>query len=151
MKNVSLEISIPLDGDGYIEMECDYCKNRFMLYHDVYESEENINFFCPICGMPNRSNSFFVPEVLEKAQQKALNYMYDEIEREIGKTIKQINRNSFIKMSMNKPKREAEKELYVPAENYVVCKKNCCNIDVKIKSIDKETGTYCPVCGGMTL
>lgn len=45
MRDVSFEISIPLDSDGYIEMECDYCKNRFMLHHQVYESEDNINFF----------------------------------------------------------------------------------------------------------
>ena len=52
MGDVSFEISIPLDSDGFIEMECDYCKNRFMLHHQVYESEDNINFFCPICGLP---------------------------------------------------------------------------------------------------
>lgn len=47
MSNISLEISIPLDKDGFIEMECDFCKNRFMLHKDVYESEDNINFFLP--------------------------------------------------------------------------------------------------------
>lgn len=31
MGNASLEISIPLDKDGFVEMECDFCKNRFML------------------------------------------------------------------------------------------------------------------------
>ena len=81
-----------LREDGFIEMECDYCKNRFMLHYQVYESEDNINFFCPICGLPNRTNTFFVPEVLEKAQQIALNYMYDEINRTLGKSLKQINK-----------------------------------------------------------
>ena len=76
MSNISLEISIPLDKDGFMEMECDFCKNRFMLHKDVYESEDNINFFCPICGLPNKTNTFFCPEVLEKAQQKALNYCF---------------------------------------------------------------------------
>lgn len=149
MEENSLEMSIPLDEDNFIEMECDYCKNRFMLHRDVYEDEEHINFFCPICGLPNRINTFFVPEVLELAQQKALNYMYDEINRTLGKSIKQINRSAFVKMTMNKPKKEVEKELYTPSEDYVKCKKNCCNIDVKVRNIDKETGTYCPICGGM--
>ncbi|CDD99524.1 uncharacterized protein BN671_02337 [Roseburia sp. CAG:471] len=58
MGDVSFEVSIPLDSDGFIEMECDYCKNRFMLHYQVYESEDNINFFCPICGLPNRTNGF---------------------------------------------------------------------------------------------
>lgn len=149
MGDFSLEISIPIDEDGFIEMECDYCKNRFMLHQDVYESEENINFFCPICGLPNRINTFFVPEVIEKAQQMAVNYMFEEIDRTLGKSIRQINKSGFIKMSMKKPKKEVEKELYTPSGDYVKCKKNCCNIDVKVRNIDKEIGTYCPICGGM--
>lgn len=149
MEKVSLEMSIPLDEDNFIEMECDYCKNRFMLHRDVYEDEEHINFFCPICGFPNRINTFFVPEVLELAQQKALNYMYDEINRTLGKSIKQINRSGFVKMTMDIPKKEIERELYAPSEDYVKCRKSCCNIDVKVRNIDKETGTYCPICGGM--
>lgn len=147
MEDVSLEISIPLDEDGFIEMECDYCKNRFMLHNNVYKSEENINFFCPICGLPNRTDTFFVPEVLEKAQQMALNYMWDEIDRTLGKSIKQFNKNGFIKMSMKMPQKEKEKELYAPSAEYVECEKTCCKLKIKVRNIDKETGTYCPVCG----
>lgn len=29
-----------------------------MLHQDVYESDDNINFFCPICGLPNKINTF---------------------------------------------------------------------------------------------
>ena len=68
MGNTLMEISVPLDKENFIELECDFCKNRFMLHQDVYESDDNINFFCPICGLPNKINTFFVPEVLEKAQ-----------------------------------------------------------------------------------
>lgn len=79
MGNTLMEISVPLDKENFIELECDFCKNRFMLHQDVYESDDNINFFCPICGLPNKINTFFVPEVLEKAQQMAMNYMLDGI------------------------------------------------------------------------
>lgn len=151
MSNVTMEISIPLDEDGFIEMECDFCKNRFMLHKDVYESEDNINFFCPVCGLPNRTNTFFCPEVLEKAQQKTLNYMYDEIDRMLGKTIRDINRSGFIKMSMKKPCKEPERELYTPSEDYETVHELCCEIDVKVKNIDKEIGVYCPICGGSHL
>lgn len=147
MGDVSLEMSIPLDTDEFIEMECDYCKNRFMLHYHVYESEENINFFCPICGLPNKTNTFFIPEVLEKAQQIALNYMLNELDRTLGKSIKQFNKNGLIKMTMRTQKREKEKELYAPSEEYVQCEKGCCGIKIKVKNIDKITGVYCPVCG----
>lgn len=111
--------------------------------------DDNINFFCPICGLPNKINTFFVPEVLEKAQQMAMNYMLDELERTVGKCIKKINKSGFVKMSMKSPKREHEKELYTPSDDYTKCAKKCCNIDIKVTNMDKETGTYCPVCGRM--
>lgn len=59
MGNTLMEISVPLDKENFIELECDFCKNRFMLHQDVYESDDNINFFCPICGLPNKINTFF--------------------------------------------------------------------------------------------
>lgn len=151
MSDVIMEISIPLDEDGFLEMECDFCKNRFMLKKDVYESEENLSFFCPICGLPNHTNTFFCPEVLEKAQQKVINYMYDEMDRVLGKTIRNINKSGFIKRSMNKPHKEPEVELYVPVDNYEMVHKTCCEVDVKVRTIDKEIGIYCPICGGSAL
>lgn len=151
MSNVTLEISIPLDEDGFIEMECDFCKNRFMLHKNVYESEDNLNFFCPVCGLPNRTNTFFCPEVLEKAQQEAMNYMLDEIDRTLGKTIKGINKSGFIKMTMKKPRKEPERELYAPSDDYETVHRSCCDVDVKVKNIDKEIGIYCPICGGSYL
>ena len=56
MGNTLMEISVPLDKENFIELECDFCKNRFMLHQDVYESDDNINFFSPICGLPNKIN-----------------------------------------------------------------------------------------------
>ena len=136
-------IEIPLDDDGFIEMECDYCKNRFMLHQSVYSDEANLHFFCPICGLPNN--------VLEAAQQKAINYMKDEIQRQIGPTIRNINRNGFFKMSLDVPKNEPEKELYKPINEYTISHQCCCNIDVKVLELDNLIGIYCPICGGTTL
>ena len=147
MSEQIFEISIPLDKDGFIEMECDYCKTRFMLHKDVYENEDNLFFFCPICGIPNKANTFFVPEVLEKAQQKANNYMLDELDKMLNKSMRRTNKSGFIKMAVKKTKRVQERELYTPLDSYVLCRKKCCGIDVKVRNIDKETGTYCPICG----
>ena len=58
MGNTLMEISVPLDKENFIELECDFCKNRLMLHQDVYERDDNINFFCPICGLPNKINTF---------------------------------------------------------------------------------------------
>lgn len=141
-------IGIPLDEDGYLEMECDFCKNRFMLHNEVYGNEENLHFFCPICGLPNATNTFFCPEVLEKAQQMAANYAMEQITTMLDKSFKGINKSKFVKVKTKKAKPELEKELYEPTQVYEITKMDCCNLCVKIQNFDKEIGFYCPVCGG---
>ena len=43
----TFEINIPVDEDGFLEMECDFCKNRFMISSEVYKNESYLHFFCP--------------------------------------------------------------------------------------------------------
>lgn len=148
---MDLSISIPLDEDGFIEMECDYCKNRFMLHQTVYSDDANLHFFCPICGLPNAINTFYCEEVLEAAQQMALNYLSDEIQKQLSPSIRQFNRNGLLKMSLKVPDREPEKELYKPINEYVLTHQYCCEIDVKTLEFDNQIGIYCPICGGATL
>lgn len=148
---VELQMSIPLDKDGFVEMECDYCKNRFMLHESVYSDDQNLHFFCPICGFPNDINTFHCPEVLELARQKAVNYMNEEIQRQLGPTLKKFNKNGLIKMSLKAPRREPEKELFTPANEYTLYHQDCCDVNVKALELDAQIGIYCPICGGTTL
>lgn len=45
MSEVTMQISIPLDKDGFLEMECDFCKNRFMLKKEVYYKKTRYRFY----------------------------------------------------------------------------------------------------------
>ena len=144
----TFHIGIPLDQDGFLEMECDFCKNRFMLYKEVYESEENLHFFCPICGLPNATNMFFCSEVLEKAQQIAANYALEQINAIFDKSFKGLNKSKYITVKTNKVKPKPERELYEPTQVYEMVKMDCCDLYVKTQNFDKEIGIYCPVCGG---
>ena len=151
MSDFSISLSIPLDDDGFIEMECDYCKNRFMLHQDVFLDISNLHLFCPICGLPNNINTFYCPEVLEAAQQKAMNYMINEMQRKLGSSIKRLNVSGLIKMSLDVPKQVPEKELYTPVNEYFLFHHHCCGVDVKALEFDVQIGLYCPICGGSEL
>ena len=147
---MDLKLSIPLDDDGFIELECDFCKNRFMLHEKDYSNDSNLHFFCPICGLPNDINTFFCPEVLEVAEQMAADYIMKELEhafKPLGKT----HRKNGIHFSIKTPKREPIKELYTAVEEYSIQHKECCNLDVKVSELDIEIGTYCPICGRTAL
>lgn len=148
---MELSLSIPLDDDGFIEMECDYCKNRFMLHEHVYSDDANLHFFCPVCGLPNSINTFYCPEVLEAATRKAANILNEEIQRQLGPTIRQFNKNGLITLSLDTPHEQPEKELYKPINEYILLHQSCCDIDVKVLDFDSQIGVYCPICGGTTL
>ena len=148
MANTELSISIPLDEDGYLELECDFCKTRFMIAGEDYENKDMPFFFCPVCGLPNDLGTFYCPEILEKAQQLAAEWAMKEIDRAFGKTIRDINRSGIVKMSMQMPKREPDKELYKPFDDYARHKTECCQMNVKVREIDEQIGIYCPICGG---
>ena len=95
MDSLSFSLSIPLDEDGFLEMECDYCKGRFMLSKKTFDDDNNLDFFCPICGLPNKMDTFYCPEVLEIARQVATNYAMDEIYKQFSKTFKGFNKNGL--------------------------------------------------------
>lgn len=151
MSDFSISLSIPLDDDGFIEMECDYCKNRFMLHQDVFLDISNLHFFCPICGLPNDINTFYCPEVLEAAYRKAQNFMNEIIQRQLASTIKNFNKNGFISLSLDTPQRVPEKDLYKPINDYIIFHHHCCGVDVKALEFDVQIGLYCPICGGSEL
>ena len=66
-------------------------------------------------------------------EQVALNYMYSELERTLGKSIKKFNKNGFVKMSMDIPKKEPEKELYQSVNEYETVELKCCDSSVKVQ------------------
>lgn len=148
---MEMKLNIPLDEDGFIEMECDFCKNRFMLHESVFQDESYLHFFCPVCGLPSDTGSFYCEEVIEAAERMAINYAYDEIERTLGRAMREINKSGFLKMKMDRPKREPIKELYKPQNIYRLIHQNCCGVDVKVTGFDAEIGIYCPTCGGAIL
>lgn len=147
MGSTNLSISIPLDNDGYTELECDFCKTRFMITGDDYQHKDMPFLFCPICGLPNDLSTFYCPEVLEIAYQMAAEWAMKEINRTLGKATRSINKSGFVRMDLKMTKQEPKKVLFVPVDDYVIHKTPCCKMYVKIREIDEQIGAYCPICG----
>lgn len=150
MENITFELSIPLDEDGFIELECDFCKTRFMVTGDDFQNKDILHLFCPICGLPNDLVQFYCPEVIEKAEQMALEWAMDEIQRQLGSPIRNFNKGGF-KIDIQTPPKEPPKELYTPVNFYINDYVNCCDSNIKIHVLDKEIGVYCPICGRVNL
>jgi len=148
MSYVTFELPIPLDNDGFIELECDYCMNRFMLTGEDFQNGDFVHLFCPICGLPNRLNTFYTSEVVEKSREIAQQWAINFIKKSLGQSIKKVNRSGFIKMDLKVPRTKPPLELYEPSNSYIAVSLNCCDLIVKVREIDNQIGVYCPKCGG---
>ncbi len=148
---MELSVSIPVDEDGFIEMECDYCKSRFMLHKSVYSDDANLFFFCPICGLANDISAFYCSEVLEALRRKTIDYAKKQTRRILEPALKKINRNGMIKATLKMSQTGPDKELFVPINEYVRSRLDCCYVDIKARAFDIQIGVYCPICGASNL
>lgn len=55
MSEMKYEITIPGDEDGFIQMKCPLCGEKFMISIDDYENEDLIELWCPQCGLIHES------------------------------------------------------------------------------------------------
>ena len=48
-------ISIPSDEDGFVQLKCPSCSEKFMLQIDDIENGEFIDIWCPNCGLKHEN------------------------------------------------------------------------------------------------
>lgn len=141
-------MNIPIDDEGFITFECPYCSNQFKLNSEEFQDSNIIDLYCPFCGLINQIGDFYTKEVVEKAEEIAMNYAIDEL----NKMFKGIERNTrsskFFKIKAKPIKKEFGKELYENIDTLEITKLICCNRNIKISLLDIYIGFYCPYCGG---
>ena len=54
-----LSISIPLDENGFMLMQCPSCRGSFKVRSEDYEADDVEELWCPLCGLKNDS---FLPD-----------------------------------------------------------------------------------------
>lgn len=151
MNEINFDLTIPLDQDGFIELECDYCNTRFMIIGNDFKNGDFVHLYCPICGLPNRLNTFYTSEVINKTYEIATELAMDYIQKSLGATVKKVNNNKSLKMELKVPQSKPNKELYKPANSYVFSHLSCCDFNMKVRLIDEQIGPYCPKCGGCNI
>ena len=148
MSEKIFELSIPADDEGYIAFECPYCGIRFKLEVEEFKASSIIDLYCPVCGLVNQINSFYTREVIVKAEEIAMNYAIDMINKMLKDLERGTRNNKFIKFKSNRIKKEYGKELYENVDELEITELNCCSKTVKVRLLDRYIGIYCPYCGG---
>ena len=84
---MEISISIPTDASGFIRRECPTCEREFKWFvgetedrpSDFLEAE---NYYCPYCGVPSGTDTWWTQAQLEYAQAAAMGPLSAQLERE---------------------------------------------------------------------
>lgn len=146
MDEFLIEISIPTDNDGYVLLQCPKCGERFKLTPSDIQSDDVKDIYCPLCGLT--SDNYLTDDVIELAQVKAMNQFMGNLHREMKK-LERRTKDSFVQFKAGKFQEEEEVEVYSTIEAMDIVKLDCCEKTVKMRTLLKYSGYYCPFCGGI--
>ena len=102
--DVTLEMSMPLDSDGFLRRECPTCEREFKW---LYTPEEegtaaptiDGGYFCPYCGIQAETNTWLTQTQVELAQNMVATQVLGPMLKRFGDDIKGIGRSSGGMMS----------------------------------------------------
>lgn len=150
MSEISFDITMKGDREGYVTFECPFCGSSFGLRADEVKNDEGTldKIYCPYCGLNSVFNAFLPQEVMKQAQEFAYNYAVEQLNQAFGKMAKSVNRrHGMVKMTYKPLKKKEVSELHSHEgmEDFFECKN--CNHHVKVLYATGETLVYCPYCG----
>lgn len=149
MSDLSFEIKIEGDSEGYVTFECPYCGSEFKLKADEFQSEDNVftELYCPYCGLVNEISEFYSKEVMEQAKVIAQNYMAEEINKMFGNMKRSVDSSNFIKVEYKELKKINSKDLRDKdtVEEIIECP--ICNNHEKVLYCAGVSKVFCSYCG----
>ena len=130
----TMEISVPLDADGFADLQCPHCSEHFRLHPDDYSSDEITHIFCPSCGLPQ--DIHYSDEIIRYAESVAATRVEKSLARELGK----FGQTTF----RSRPTEEPPIPIDATLQDFVFA---CCGRHAKINPSTALSGSYCPYCG----
>ena len=142
-----MEIDIPCDENGFVALQCQFCGEYFKLKGNEIEDEENLQIWCPYCGLIGED--YITEEVKENAIKMMNNYAMEMLYEEFKKIEKSTRSNKWIKFEVkDKPKEIFVDTLKPGIDRLEIKEYDCCKKQAKITPTAIEHGSYCPFCGG---
>ena len=144
--NITVEISIPCDDEGYVLLRCSHCGELFKITASDAKDDEVLDIYCPACGLT--SESYLTDDVIALANAKINNFVNDMIYDTFKKMERHNKRNSPLQFKAGKkPKHEYESPLYSTIDALEETGFCCCKRSAKVNPLLKMSACYCPFCG----
>jgi len=146
MSDNVIKISIPLDDDGFLELECPFCGESFKLLGNDYEDEDIFQIFCPFCGLVddkinyimNKDFEDHITTLAENLAKDMINKSFKDMENRFRGS-KNISFKKGNDLKMEKPKK------LIALNDLIEYEMRCC--DKQIKVVSENMGVFCPFCG----
>jgi len=136
----NLKISVPLDNDGFVSLQCPFCQDLFKITGTDFEADDIYHLYCPYCGLVSE-DGFHSDDVLEHAMTVIGNDTIDKIAKSFKKA---CSNNKYVKFESKANSPKHPKILIEPTDMQEFNLK-CCKKSIKIKY--RVNGIYCPFCG----
>jgi len=149
MSDVTSEIRIEGDSEGFVAFECPFCESEFKLQAGEFQDEDNVSteLYCPYCGLVNKINTFYTKDVVEHVKAIAYNYMMDELNKTFGNMSRNLNKNKYIKMDWKPLTKVNTKELKNKDTVEEIFKCPVCGNHEKVLYCSGVSKVYCSYCG----
>ena len=97
--DLTLEMSMPLDSDGFLRRECPTCEREFKWYYTSDEQGDAApiadgGYFCPYCGVQAETNTWLTQAQAGLAQNMVATQVLGPMLEEFGDDMKGIARSS---------------------------------------------------------
>ena len=97
--DVTLEMSMPLDSDGFLRRECPTCEREFKCFYTSEERGDAVpiadgGYFCPYCGVQAEASTWFTQAQAELVRNMVVTQVVGPMLKDFGNDMKGIGRNS---------------------------------------------------------
>lgn len=147
MSERSTEISIPLDSDGFVSLECPFCEERFKLSAGEVQNDDVYEIHCPLCGLSDEPNSFWTTEAVEAARVVMENMARDVINEAMKGWERRSRSNKFMTFKAGLPIKHEPEVVLIEDNSLEIHTFDCCHRSAKVKAIGEALILKCPYCG----
>lgn len=145
--NVTLNIPMPSDSDGFVLLQCSFCGEFFKMTPTDFEDDSQLQIWCPNCGLV--PDSLISEEVSDIAMKMVNNHVADLLNNFSEKLNRTIKDGNIKYKPGQKLKKESVDPIVSRIDNLEVQTYSCCHTEAKISPNLKMEGGYCPFCGEM--
>lgn len=102
-----MEVSLPLDSDGFVRRECPHCEREFKWHHGPANEEAEQQppwntYYCPLCGEPAGPDSWWTHaqlELIENAQERLIGQEFGDMFKSLERSTR---RNQYVTVKAGK-------------------------------------------------